>query len=100
MHVTKCGINFEKEDDEVEECEGEVSSHDVPDPVPAGIGARDTGHVEGVGQREVDRLTSSTQSTHLVHPSTEIIQLTRGDSIIRNVTKGTIEKGGVHAGSV
>ena len=76
---------------------GEVGSHDVPEPV-AGIGAGDTGHVERVGQEEMLRQLP-TQSTHLVHPSTEIIQLARGDNVVRNVAEGTFGKGGVHTGS-
>ena len=55
-------IDLEEYYKEIKECEREVGSHDVPQPVPVGVWTGDTGHVEGVSQRVETRLTASTQS--------------------------------------
>ena len=61
-----CGIDLEEQDEEVENCEGKISSHDIPQPVGVGFGTRNAVHVEGVGQWVVVRQTSSTQNSSLV----------------------------------
>ncbi len=59
--MTRYYIDLKEENHKVEECQGNVSSHDVPHPVPVGVWAADTGHVEGVGQGMITRLTASTE---------------------------------------
>ena len=43
--MTRHNLHLEEENEEVEECEREVGSHDVPQPVPVGVWAGNTGHV-------------------------------------------------------
>ena len=53
-------VDLEEENKQVEECERKISCHDVPEPVPAGMWARDTIHVNGLGQGIVVRQTPPT----------------------------------------
>jgi hypothetical protein len=59
--MARSHIDIEGKDDEIKQCEWKISSHDVPQPVPADIRATDASHVIGVGQRVVVRQTPPTK---------------------------------------
>ena len=75
VQIAGCHLDLEEEDDKVEECERKVGSHDVPQPVSAGMRGGDTGHIEGVGQGIVIRQTLTTQCSHFysIHAYSAVI---------------------------
>ena len=48
-------VDLEEENKQVEECERKISCHDVPEPVPAGMWAKDAIRVVRVSQGIVVR---------------------------------------------
>ena len=50
MQLAGDRVDLEEKNKDVEDSQGDIGSHDVPEPVPAGTRARDAGHVEGVNQ--------------------------------------------------
>lgn len=73
MQVTGHSIYLEKENNDVEEGQWNVSSHDIPDPVLASIGTWNARQVEGVCQGIMVRFAPTTQLTSSVVGFTHVV---------------------------